>query len=138
MVKHQWATGPACSALALIGPLGDGVGDAATAEQPPARWVAVAAIGNEMLGALAGSTSSGGPGDADGVQDGCKLGAVVALAWGEDHAQGPAAAVAGQVNFGGQPTPGPAERLDLVMRDPLFPSAAASARAGRLRAPAAC
>src|SRR5215218_3606043 len=46
----------------------------------------------------------------------------------------PAAAVAAQVELGGQPTPGAAERLGLVTDLPPL----VSARAGRLRAPAAC
>src|SRR5688572_14360264 len=79
-----------------------------------------------------------GPGRWDGhrdrVQHRLELGRVVPLTRGEHHAKRPAAAVAAQVDLGGQPAPGAAKRLGLVTDLPPL----VSARAGRLRAPAAC
>src|SRR5919109_3353912 len=75
-----------------------------------------------------------GPWHRDGVQDRFELGAVVALARGEHHTQRPTTPVAAEVDLGGQPAPGPAERLERVMADPLL----RSTRPACLRAPAAC
>src|SRR5829696_982390 len=52
----------------------DGVGDAAAAQQPPARLVAVATVGQQVLGPLARSTASVWPGHPDGVQQRLELG----------------------------------------------------------------
>ncbi len=70
----------------------------------------------------------------NGIKDRFKLGAVVPLPWREHHAKRPPLAVAAKVNLCGQPAPRTAERLGLVTDQPLL----ASARDGRLRAPAAC
>src|SRR5919108_468347 len=58
----------------------------------------------------------------------------VALGRGEHHTQRPTTPVAAEVDLGGQPAPGPAERLERVMADPLL----RSTRPACLRAPAAC
>jgi hypothetical protein len=50
---------PAGSGGLLIGPLGDGVGDPPLAQQPPAGGVAVAAVGDQVGGALAGRPELG-------------------------------------------------------------------------------
>jgi hypothetical protein len=110
------------------------VGDASTAQQPPAPRGAVALVADQVVGPLAGPAPPTGTGHRDRVKDRFELGAVVPLTRGADHAQRPAAAVAAQVDLGGQPAPGPAERLDRVVRDPLL----RSLRVARLRAPAAC
>ena len=57
----------------------DGVGDAAAAQQPPARLVAVATVGQQMVGPLARSTASVWPRQPDGVQQRLELGRVVSL-----------------------------------------------------------
>jgi site-specific DNA recombinase len=133
-IEVQWPAGPLCPAGALVGPLRDGVRDPAAAQQPPAGRVAVALVGDQVVGALAGPAAPGGSWHADRVKDGLELGAVVALAGADDHAQWPAASVAAKVDLCGQPTPGPAERLERVMADSLLRSASATC----LRAPTAC
>jgi site-specific DNA recombinase len=133
-VKGQRPAWPPGLADALIGPLGDGVGDATAAQQPPTSGVAVALVADQVVGSLTGPAPPRRPRHADRVQHRPELGRVMPLTRGEDHAQRPAAAVTAKVNLGGQPTPGPAERLGLVTDQPPFPSA----RASRLRAPAAC
>jgi len=94
-----------------------------------------------MVGPLAGPTMPGRSWHRDGVKDRLQLGAVVALAAGEDHAQRPATPVAAKMDLGGQPTPGSVKRLGRVMRDSLLrrrvrgacacpPCAGGAARAG--------
>jgi hypothetical protein len=60
--------------------------------------------------ALAGPTRPWA-GDPDSVQQQLQLGALMPLASGDQHGQRPAAAVAGQMQLGGQPTPATAQRL---------------------------
>ena len=133
-VERQRPARPPSPASALIRPLRDGVRDATTAQQPPTPGVAVALVTDHVVGALSGPAPPRRPRHADAVQDGLQLGAVVALPRREHHAQRPTLAVAAKLQLGGQPTPGPAKRLDRVMDDPLL----TSPRAGRWRAPAAC
>jgi hypothetical protein len=133
-VKGERPTRPAGTAGTLVGPLGNGVRDTTAAQQPPTPRVAVALVADQVVGSLAGPTPPARSWDRDGVKDRFQLGAVVALAGRKDHAQRPATPVAAEVDLGGQPAPGPAERLGLVMDDPPL----TSPRAGRWRAPAAC
>src|SRR5215218_432418 len=133
-VKGQRPTRPPGTTGALVRPLRDGVGNAAAAQQPPAGRVAVRLVADQMIGPLARPAPAAGTGHRDRVQNRLELGRVVPLTRGEHHAKRPAAAVAAQVELGGQPTPGAAERLGLVTDLPPL----VSARAGRLRAPAAC
>lgn len=108
--------------------------DATAAQQPSTSRVAVALVADQVVGLLAGPTPPARSWDRDGIKDRFELGAVVPLAGSKDHAQRPAPPVAAEVDLGGQPAPGPAKRLGLVMDDPPL----TSPRAGRLRAPAAC
>ena len=133
-VKGQRPTWPAGTVGTLVGPLGDGVGDATAAQQPPTPPIAVALVTDQVVGSLARPTPPTRSWHSNGVKDRFQLGAVVPLAGGEDHAQWSAAPVTAEVDLGGQPAPGPAERLGLVTVEPLL----TSARASRLRAPAAC
>jgi site-specific DNA recombinase len=129
--------GPARSpgtAGTLVGPLRDGVRDATAAQHPPTPRVAVTLVADQVVGPLAGPAPPRRPRHGNGVKDWLQLGAVVPLAGSEDHAQRPATPVAAEVDLGGQPAPGPAERLGLVMDDPPL----TSPRAGWWRAPAAC
>ena len=91
------------SSLLLVGPLGDGVGDPAPAQHPPAGGVAVAAVGHQVLGPFAGPTRAARARHPDGVQQRFQLCALMLLAGGDQHPQRSAAAVAGQVDLGGQP-----------------------------------
>jgi site-specific DNA recombinase len=133
-VERKRPTRPPGTTSTLVGPLRDGVTDATAAQQPPAGRIAVGLVADQMVGPLARSAPPAGAGHPDRVQHRLELGRVVPLTRGEHHAKRPAAAVAAQVDLGGQPAPGPAERLGLVMRNPLL----LSPRAARLRAPAAC
>jgi hypothetical protein len=98
----------------------DGVGDAAAAQQPPGRLVAVATVGPQVVGPLARSTASVWPGHPDGVQQRLELGRVVSLPGREHDRQGAALAVDGQVQLGGQPAPTMPQRLIMRVRGPLF------------------
>jgi hypothetical protein len=51
------------------------------------------------------------PGDADGLHQGDELRAVAVLARAQQAGEGPAAPVSGQVNLGGKPAAGTAQRL---------------------------
>ena len=133
-VEPERPARPPGAAGALVGPLRDGVRDATAAQQEPTPRIAVTLVADHVVGPLARPTPPARPRHPDRVQDRLQLGTVMPLAGGEHHAQRPAAAVAAKVNLGGQPAPGTAKRLGLVTGVPPL----VSARAGRLRAPAAC
>ena len=95
----------------LVGPLGDGVGDPALAQQPPTGAVAVAAVGDQMRRALARPSCPAWAGDSDGVQQRLQLGALVALAGGDQHPQRAPAAIAGEMELGGEPASATAQCL---------------------------
>jgi hypothetical protein len=95
---------PAGPGLLLVGALGDGVGDPPPAQQPPTCRVAVAAVGDQVRGPLARSPRPTGARDPDGIQQRPELGALMALAGGDQNRQWAAVAVAGQVDLGGEPT----------------------------------
>jgi hypothetical protein len=123
-LPHVWQSppsgGPIKGRAGPSQPFRDGVWDPAAAQQPPAGRVAVVLVGDQVVGALAGPAAPGGPWHADRVKDGLELGAVVALAGADDHTQWLAALAAAKVDLCGQPTPGPAERLERVMAHPLY------------------
>ena len=79
-VKGQRPTWPAGTVGTLVGPLGDGVGDATAAQRPPTPGIAVALVADQVVGSLAGPTPPGRAWDRDGIKDWFKLGAVVTLA----------------------------------------------------------
>jgi hypothetical protein len=104
---------PAGSEGLLVGALRDGVGDPPLPQQPPTRGVAVAAVSDQVRRALAWSPRPW-PGHSDGIQQWLQLGALMALTGGDQHRQWPTAAVAGQVDLGGQPAATAAEGLVAV------------------------
>jgi len=113
------AAGPVAD---LVGPLGDRVGDAPTAEPGADRFRAVALVAQDVIGPNAGTAGSE-PGHPDRLHHGGEAGAVVGVAAREDEAERPAPAVAGQVDLAGQAASGPTEGR---VAEPPF------------RAPAAC
>jgi hypothetical protein len=87
-IQLWWPTAPGASPEPgglLVGPLGDGVGDPALARQAPAGGVAVAAVGGQVGGALAGSAQSTWARHPDAVQQRLKLGALMPLAGSDQH-----------------------------------------------------
>ena len=80
------------------------VGDAPLAQQPSAGGVAVAAISDQMGWPFAGPPRPARPRHPDGIQQRLQLGALMALAGGDQHGQGPPAAITGQMELGRQPT----------------------------------
>jgi hypothetical protein len=125
-----WAS--AGSGRPLVGPLGDGVRDPASAQQLPAGGVAVAAVSGQMRWPLAGPTQPAGARDPDGIQQRLELGALMALSGGDHHPKRPPAAIAGQMELGGQPTATTAQCL-VGLRSRSYVAAGAP-----FRAPAAC
>ena len=111
-----------------------GVRDPAAAQQPPAGRVAVALVGDQVVGALAGPAAPGGSWHADRVKDGLELGAVVALPGLMTTLNGRPRRSQPRWIFVVSPPRGPAEHLERVMADPLLRSASATC----LRAPTAC
>jgi hypothetical protein len=104
-IDLRWPAAPGAPpgpSLLLVGALGDGVGDPPLAQQPTAGGVAVAPVGDQVRWALARATRRRA-GYPDGVQQRAELGALVPLAGGDQCRQRPAAAVAGQVQLGGEP-----------------------------------
>jgi hypothetical protein len=103
-IDQGWPPSPWSAAgpgLLLVGAFGDGVGDPAPPQQAPAGRIAVAPVSDQVGGALAGPPRSRS-GDADGVQQRAELGALMPLAGGDQHRQGPAAAVTSQMQLGRQ------------------------------------
>jgi hypothetical protein len=64
-----------------------------------------------MRWALARPTQPAWAGHPDGVQQRLQLGALMALAGGDQHPQRPPAAIGGQMDLGGQPTPAASQGL---------------------------
>ena len=95
----------------LVGPLGDGVGDPPLAQQSPIDAVAGAAVGDQMRRAFARPPCPAWAGDSDGVQERLQLGALVALAGGDQHPQRPPAAIAGEMQLGREPASATAQYL---------------------------
>src|SRR5215212_1659507 len=101
-------------------------------EHAPVDSLAVAPVGQEVIGTLAWSPPAGSW-HPDGVEHHRELRAVVALPRGYDHRQGPPLPVAGEVHLGGKPAPSSPERfLGGVLYPPLF-RRLCSACFGRLR-----
>jgi hypothetical protein len=113
-IDLRWPAAPGASSSPsglLVGPLRDGVGNPALAQQPAAGGVAVAPVGDQMRRALAGPPQLTRPRHPDGVQQWTQLGAFMALAGGDQHCQRAALAVAGQVDLAGQAAPATAQCL---------------------------
>jgi hypothetical protein len=85
---------------ALVPPLGDGVRDAPAAQHPAAGRVAVALVGNEVIGSLPQPPSPPQARHADGVEDRLQLSAVVALPRREHDRERPPLPIASQVQHG--------------------------------------
>ncbi len=102
---------PAGSGLLLVAALGDGVSDPPLTQQPPAGAVAVAAVGDQMGWPFTGPPQPAWARDPDGVQQRLKLGALVALAGGDQYGQRPPTAIAGQVDLGREPAPAASQCL---------------------------
>jgi hypothetical protein len=100
---NGWWAALATRLLVLV--LGNRVADPTPAQQPPAPRVAVALVGQDMIGPLTRPADPARTWDSDAVQDGLEFGAVVALALGDHDAQRPPATLAAQVQLGGQPAP---------------------------------
>lgn len=92
----------------LVRLLWDGVCDAAFTQVGAEAAGAVGLVGDDLLRAAAGSTQAEAR-DPDPFQERLGTDAVVALAGGQQDREWPAAAVAGEVDFGGQSASGPAK-----------------------------
>jgi hypothetical protein len=102
-------------------------------EHAPVDSLAVAPVGQEVIGTLAWSPPAGSW-HPDGVEHHRELRAVVALPRGYDHRQGPPLPVAGEVHLGGKPVPSSPERFLGGVLYPPF----SSPMLGLLRVPEAC
>jgi hypothetical protein len=106
----------------------DGARDAAFAQVGAEASGAVGLVGDDLVGPAAG-TSKAGARDPDPFQEGSCADAVVALARCQQDGEGPPAAVAGEVDFGGQSASGSAEgvivRFVRSVDPPFRPVAAA-------------
>src|SRR3712207_3984114 len=67
-VECQLAARPVVATGALVGPLWDGVGDAAPPQHSPGGRMTVAFVGQEPIGPLARPAAPARPGDADSVE----------------------------------------------------------------------
>jgi hypothetical protein len=119
----------------LVAPLGDGVPDPASPQQPSTTRVTVALVGNEVLWTFAGTSgSTRKTWHPDGIEYRPKLRALVALARRHDDRERPPLPVAREVHLARQSSPATSDRLVRRMEDPLF----TSRWLGLRRAPAAC
>lgn len=101
----------------LVLALGDEMGDAAAAEQLPARWEAVTPIEEQAVRPFTRATP--GPPHPHRVEDWFELGAIMPLTGGQDEPQEPPAAVKRQVQLGAEAAAAPAEGF--VGKRPLPP-----------------
>ena len=86
----------------LVDAFGDRGLDPSSAEVGPEGAGRVALVRDDVLGSGSGSSRARAR-DADAADDGFGLGAVFAVAAGEDKGKWPALSVAGEVNLAGQP-----------------------------------
>lgn len=134
-VEIRRPSGTPHTTLLLVAPLGDGVPDPTSSQQPSTTRVTVAFVSNEVLWAFArASGSTRRTGHPDGIEYCLKLRALVALARRHDDRERPPLPVAGEVHLARQSSPATSDRLVRRMDDPLF----TSRWLGLRRAPAAC
>ena len=112
----------------LIGLLGNRVRDPASSQVAAEPTRAVSLVCDHVVGSAAWSAKAGAR-DADPFQQSLCTDAVVTLAWCDENGERAALAVAGEVDFGGQPSSGTAEgvivRFVLPVPPPFRPVAAA-------------
>lgn len=112
----------------LVGSLRDGAGYAAFAQVGAEPSGAVGLVGDDLVG-LAARPALAGARDADAFQEGTRADAVVALAGCQQDREWASLAVAGEVDFGGQSSPGSAEGVIVwfvrLVDPPFRPVAAA-------------
>ena len=133
LIEGERPTRSAGALRSLIAALRDGVRDLPLSEQQATARVAVAFVGDEPIRARTRTSPSARSWDADAVQDGCQLGAVMPVAGRDDDRERPAFAVASHMDFARQPATAVPESLVGGVADPFF----SSARLGRRRAPLA-
>jgi hypothetical protein len=114
------ATAAVSAVLFLVVLLGDGVRDAASAQVGAEASGAVGLVGDDLVGPAAWAALTGAW-DADAFQQGACADAVVALAGRQQDREGPTAAVAGEVDFGGQSSSGSAEGVIVRFVRPVGP-----------------
>ena len=102
---------PARPSGLLVRPFRDGVRDPTTAQHRPAARIRIAAVGDQVVRALAWPATPARSCDGDGVQQGLKLGALMALAGGDQQRQWSAVAVHGEMDLGREPTPASPQRF---------------------------
>jgi hypothetical protein len=119
----------------LVVLLRNGGPDAAAAQQRAVGAGAVGLVGQHPIGPGAGPPHAKAW-DPDAAQHRGELGAVTALAGGDHDRQRPLTPIDGQVQLGGQPTPGAAKPV--VGRLDVDPARFFALAVPPLRAPAAC
>jgi hypothetical protein len=102
---------PARPSGLLVRPFRDGGRDPTTAQHRPAARIRIAAVGYLVVRALAWTATPARSCDGDGVQQGLKLGALMALARGDQQRQWSAVAVPGEMDLGREPTPASPQRF---------------------------
>ncbi len=85
----------------LVGLFRDGAGNSSFTQVGAKPAGAVGLVGDDLVGSATGSAKSGAR-DADAFKEGTRADAVVALARCQQDGEGPATAVAGEMDFGGQ------------------------------------
>ena len=129
------APGPAVGGLVVL--LRDDRADAAVAQVSAVGPGAGGLVGQHPLGTRAGPPAAWAKAwHPDAAQHRRELGAVAALAGGDHDRQGPLACLDGQVQLGGQPTPGAPEPM--VGRFVVDSARFFALAVPPLRAPAAC
>jgi len=119
----------------LVGLLRDGAGNL-----PPSQVGAVGAGPVRLVGQHPARprarVPAAGPGDPDALQHGLELGAVPALARGDQHRQRLLVLLVGQVHLGGQPAPRPSQAV--IVRLVTGAAGRFGLQVPLFRAPAAC
>ena len=130
-VECRWSAAVASAVVTvplLVGLLRDGVCDAAFAQVGAEAAGAVGLVRDDLVGPAAWSSDAGSR-DVDAFEERACADAVMPLAGCQQDGEGPAAAVAGEVNFGGQSASGSAEgviiRFVRLVVPPFRPVAAA-------------
>jgi len=89
----------------------DGVRDSARAQGPAVRPGTVGLVGSQVIESFAGPSVSGGPGDADGIEQCHQFFGVGSLTGCDPGDQAAAASFGEQMEFGGQASSGAADPL---------------------------
>jgi hypothetical protein len=103
LVEEERTSRSSGSLRALVASLWNGMRDLSPPQQMATARIAIALVGDEVIGAGPWSPISAGAWDPNAVQDRLELRTVMALSWADHNSERSPAAVTGEMELRGQP-----------------------------------